>query len=41
MPGVEPIGRPFGILGWPMEGRHVSGNTSLTMCGRLVLRPVV
>ena len=40
MPGVEPVGRPFGIVGWPLAGRHVSGDTSLTMCGRLVLRPV-
>ncbi len=40
MPGVGPVGRPFGIEGWPLPGRHVAGNTSLTMCGRLVLRPV-
>jgi hypothetical protein len=40
MPGVEPVGRPFAIWGWPMVGQHVSGNTSLTMCGRLVFRPV-
>jgi hypothetical protein len=40
MPGVEPVGRPFSISGWPMVGQHVSGNTSLTMCGRLVFRPV-
>ncbi|HEY7422267.1 MAG TPA: hypothetical protein VH541_09660 [Gaiellaceae bacterium] len=51
MPGVEPVGRPFGIIGWPGIRFHrvagklvpyqpVSGNTSLTMCGRLVFRPV-
>jgi hypothetical protein len=51
MPGVEPVGRPFGIIGWPMPRfrrihgktvgiRSVSGNTSLTMCGRLIFRPV-
>lgn len=41
MPGVEPVGRPFAILGWPQPGQQrVSGNTSLTMCGRLVFRPV-
>ena len=36
MPGVEPIGRPFGIIGWMPP----SANTSLTMCGRLIFRPV-
>ncbi len=40
MPGVEPVGRPFGINGWPMVGQHVSGNASLTLCGRLIFRPV-
>lgn len=40
MPGVEPVGRPFAIVGWPMVGQRVSGNTSLTMCGRLVFEPV-
>lgn len=41
MPGVEPVGKPFSILGWPQPGtQRVSGNTSLTMCGRLVFRPV-
>lgn len=51
MPGVEPVGRPFGITGWPMprlrrvNGKAVviprpPGNYSLTMCGRLVFRPV-
>lgn len=41
MPGVEPIGRPFAILGWPQPGQQkVSGDTSLTMCGRLIFRPV-
>lgn len=51
MPGVEPVGRPFGIVGWPgirfhrVSGKLVpvpraSGDTSLTMCGRLVFRPV-
>jgi hypothetical protein len=40
MPGVEPVGRPFYILSWPMPGQHLPGNTSLTMCGRLVFRPV-
>jgi hypothetical protein len=40
MPGVEPVGRPFAIISWPMVGQHVSGNTSLTMCGRVVLQPV-
>jgi hypothetical protein len=39
MPGVEPVGRPFAIVGWLTVGRHVS-NPSLTMCGRLVFRPV-
>lgn len=39
MPGVEPVGRPFHIIYWPMPGQHVSANTSLTMCGRLVFRP--
>jgi hypothetical protein len=36
MPGVEPVGRPFGILGW----QPPTANASLTMCGRLVFRPV-
>ena len=36
MPGVEPVGRPFGILGW----QPPAPNTSLTMCGRLIFRPV-
>jgi hypothetical protein len=40
MPGVEPVGRPFGIMGWPMPGQHVPGNAGLTMCGRLVFQPV-
>ncbi len=50
MPGVERVGRPFGIIGWPMprmrrvNGKLVpvrlSGNHSLTMCGRLVFRPI-
>jgi hypothetical protein len=40
MPGVEPVGRPFYIISWPMPGQHLPGNTSLTMCGRLVFRPV-
>lgn len=41
MPGVEPVGRPFAILGWPHPlQQRVSGNRSLTMCGRLVFRPV-
>ena len=45
MPGVEPVGRPFSIIGWPplvLKGykQRVSGNTSLTMCGRLVFQPV-
>ncbi len=39
MPGVEPVGRPFAIVGWLAVGRHLS-NPSLTMCGRLVFRPV-
>jgi hypothetical protein len=48
MPGVEPVGRPFGIEGWPairirrVNGKAVAvppapGNYSLTMCGRLIL----
>jgi hypothetical protein len=41
MPGVEPVGRPFAILGWPQPGQQrVSGDTSLTMCGRLIFRAV-
>jgi hypothetical protein len=41
MPGVEPIGRRFAILGWPQPlQQKVSGDTSLTMCGRLIFRPV-
>jgi hypothetical protein len=40
MPGVEPVGRPFSIISWPVPGSHISGNTSLTMCGRLIFRPV-
>lgn len=42
MPGVEPVGRPFAIVGWPpiQQHQHWSGNASLTMCGRLVFRPV-
>jgi hypothetical protein len=50
MPGVEPVGRGFGIIGWPMpqvrrvNGKLVplrrTGNDSLTMCGRLMFRPV-
>jgi hypothetical protein len=36
MPGVESVGRPFGILGW----QPPSPTTSLTMCGRLVFQPV-
>jgi hypothetical protein len=51
MPGVEPVGRPFGIVGWPMihfkriSGklvpiRRAPGNYSLTMCGRLILQRV-
>jgi hypothetical protein len=50
MPGVEPVGRPFSIISWPMpllhrvSGKLVAvqrhGNYSLTMCGRLVLKPV-
>lgn len=51
MPGVERVGRPFGIIGWPgirsrrvsgklVPVRRASGNTSLTMCGRLVFRAV-
>jgi hypothetical protein len=39
MPGVEPVGRPFAILGWLTVGGHAS-NPSLTMCGRLVFQPV-
>jgi hypothetical protein len=50
MPGVEPVGRRFAIIGWPgirlhrVSGKLVpvptaTGNTSLTMCGRLVFRP--
>jgi hypothetical protein len=51
MPGVERVGGPFGIEGWPpirfhrLSGKLVavrrpSGDYSLTMCGRLVFRPV-
>jgi hypothetical protein len=51
MPGVEPVGRPFGIVGWPLlrfhrvsgklvPVRRSPGNYSLTMCGRLIFRPV-
>ena len=51
MPGVEPVGRPFGIEGWPairirrVNGKAVAvppapGNYSLTMCGRLILSRV-
>jgi len=50
MPGVEPVGRPFYIISWPLprlrrvNGKLVplrrTGNYSLTMCGRLVFRPV-
>ena len=50
MPGVEPVGRPFGIIGWPplrlrrVNGKLVPvqrhGDYSLTMCGRLIFRPV-
>jgi hypothetical protein len=48
MPGVEPVGRPFYIISWPMPRMRrvngklvpVKGNYSLTMCGRLVFRPV-
>jgi hypothetical protein len=40
MPGVESVCRPFGIIGWPMPGQHVSGNTSMVLGGRLVLQPV-
>ena len=40
MPGVGAVGRPFYINGWPLPGQHISGNTSLTLCGRLVFRPV-
>jgi hypothetical protein len=51
MPGVEPVGRPFGIEAWPpirihrVNGKAVvvppkPGNYSLTMCGRLVFQPV-
>ena len=50
MPGVEPIGRPFAIIGWPMPRmrrvsgklvpvRRAPGNYSLAMCGRLIFRP--
>jgi hypothetical protein len=51
MPGVEPVGRPFGIAGWPpirinpVNGKAVvppmgPGNYSLTMCGRLIFSAV-
>lgn len=39
MPGVEPVGRPFAILGWLTVGQPVS-NPSLTLCGRLVFQRV-
>jgi hypothetical protein len=46
MPGVEPVGRPFSIIGWqpPLLSRAASGGpsqqASLTFCGRLMFRPV-
>jgi hypothetical protein len=42
MPGVEPVGRSFAIIGWPPIQQHEkwSGHASLTMCGRLVFAPV-
>jgi hypothetical protein len=46
MPGVEPVGRPFSILGWqpPLLNGPASGGprpqASLTFCGRLMFRPV-
>ncbi len=40
MPGVEPMCRPFAIIGWPLIGQHVSGNTSMVLGGRLLLHPV-
>jgi hypothetical protein len=40
MPGVEPIGGSFGINGWPLAGERIAGNSSLIMCGRLVLSPI-
>jgi hypothetical protein len=51
MPGVEPVGRPFFIDMWPpirihrVNGKAVvvrpkPGNYSLTMCGRLIFRPI-
>jgi hypothetical protein len=41
MPGVEPVGRPFSILGWqPPLNKRGSGTASLTFCGRLVFGPV-
>jgi hypothetical protein len=39
MPGVEPVCRPFAILGWPPVGQDVPGNTSMVLGGRLVLQP--
>jgi hypothetical protein len=40
MPGVEAVCRPFGIVGWPQAGQHVSGGTSMVLGGRLILQPV-
>jgi hypothetical protein len=41
VPGVEPLCRPFAILGWPQAGGEpVYGHGALVMAGRLVLQPV-
>jgi hypothetical protein len=37
MPGVEPVCRPFGIIGLGSPSPFMNG---LVMAGRLVLRPV-
>jgi hypothetical protein len=51
MPGVGPVGHAFGINGWPpirfhrvsgklVPVRRSPGDYSLTMCGRLMFKPV-
>ena len=39
MPGVEPLCHAFGIVGWPLAGQQISGNTSMVLGGRLIVRP--
>jgi len=40
MPGVEPLCRPFGIVGWNGTGSMILGGRLVLRTVSLVLRPV-